>query len=112
VKDDDIIGLSKILDLSRMAKEWNPLGPGKGQKVGIGEWNKYRTTTNGDLQRQNDNLQQPNNGSNNPGSIDGNYSGNNGYGGSLSINDLIRLNLLKSTTTNMLNRMDASRTLR
>jgi hypothetical protein len=75
-----------------------------------GEWNKYWTTTNGNLQRQNNSLQQPNNGSNNPGSIDGNFSWNNGYGGNLSINDLIRLNLLKSTTTNMLNRMETSRT--
>ena len=107
VKDDDIIGLSKILDLSRMAKEWDPLGPGNG----IGVWNKYWTTTNGNLQRQNNNLQQPNNGSNNPGSIDGNFSENNGYGGNLSISDWIRLNLLKSTTTNMLNRMKTSSTI-
>ena len=57
-----------------------------------GEWNKYwqSSTTNG-------NLQQPVNGSNNPGS-----SGGNGYGGNFSVNDLIRLNLLKSTTTNLL----------
>jgi hypothetical protein len=70
-----------------------------------GEWNKYwqSSTTNG-------NLQQPANGSNNPGSSDGNFSGNNGFGGNFSINDLIRLNLLKSTTTNMLNRIEASRT--
>ena len=66
-----------------------------------GEWNKYwqSSTTNG-------NLQQPNNGSNNPGSSNGN--GNNCYGGNFSINDLIRLNLLKSITTNMLNRMGTS----
>jgi hypothetical protein len=59
-----------------------------------GEWNKYwqSSTTNG-----NGNLQQPVNGGNNPGS-----SGGNGYGGNLSVNDLIRLNLLKSTTTNLL----------
>ena len=65
-----------------------------------GEWNKYwqSSTTNG-------NLQQPVNGSNNPGS-----SGGNGYGGNFSINDLIRLNLLKSTTTNILTRMKTSRT--
>ena len=69
-----------------------------------GEWDKYWTTTNG-------NLQQPVNGSNNPGSSNGNFSGNN-YGDNFSINDLIRLKLLKSTTTNMLNRMDASRTVR
>jgi hypothetical protein len=60
-----------------------------------GEWNKYwqssKTNVNG-------NLQQPANGSNNPGSSDGNFS----------VNDLIRLNLLKSTTTNMLNRMETS----
>jgi hypothetical protein len=68
-----------------------------------GGWDKYWTTTNGILQ-------QPVNGSNNPGSSDGNFSGNNGYGGNFSVNDLIRLNLLKSTTTNMLNRIDASRT--
>jgi len=51
-----------------------------------GEWDKYRkfSTTNG-------NLQQPVNGSYNPGSRDGNFSGNNGYGGNFSINDLIRL---------------------
>jgi hypothetical protein len=56
------------------------------------EWNKFwqSSTTNG-------NLQQPVNGSNNPGS-----SGGNGYGGNFSVNDLIRLNLLKSTTTNLL----------
>ena len=60
-----------------------------------GEWNKYwqSSTTNG-----NGNLQQPVNGSNNPGSSDGNFS----------VNDLIRLNLLKSTITNMLNRMETS----
>ena len=54
------------------------------------EWNKYwqSSTTNG-------NLQQPVNGSDNPGSSDGN-------GGNFSVNDLIRLNLLKSTTTNLL----------
>jgi hypothetical protein len=65
-----------------------------------GEWNKYwqSSTTNG-------NLQQPNNGSNNPGSSDGND-----YGGNFSINDLIRLNLLKSTNTNILTRMETSRT--
>jgi hypothetical protein len=59
-----------------------------------GEWNKYwqSSTTNG-----NGNLQQPVNGSNNPGSSSGN-----GYGGNFSVNDLIRLNLLKSTTTNLL----------
>ena len=53
-----------------------------------GEWNKYwqSSTTNG-------NLQQPVNASNNPG---------NGYGGNFSVNDLIRSNLLKSTTTNLL----------
>jgi hypothetical protein len=53
-----------------------------------GEWNKYwqSSTTNG-------NLQQPVNGSNNPGSSDG---------GNFSVNDLIRLNLLKSTGTNLL----------
>jgi hypothetical protein len=53
------------------------------------EWDKYWkfSTTKG-------NLQQPVNGSNNPGS-----SGGNGYGGNFSINDLIRL---KSTTTNLL----------
>jgi hypothetical protein len=52
------------------------------------EWNKdwQSSTTNG-------NLQQPVNGSNNPGSIDG---------GNFSVNNLLRLNLLKSTTTNLL----------
>src|SRR5215468_12703729 len=46
-----------------------------------GEWNKYwqSSTTNG-------NLQQPVDGSNNPGSSDGND-----YGGNFSVNDLIRL---------------------
>jgi len=55
-----------------------------------GEWDKYWqfSTTNG-------NLQQPVNGSNNPGSSGGN-------GSNFSVNDLIRLNLLKSTTTNLL----------
>src|SRR5262249_37611407 len=53
-----------------------------------GEWQS--STTNG-------NLQQPVNGSNNPVS-----SGSNGYGGNFSVNDLIKLNLLKSTTTNLL----------
>jgi hypothetical protein len=67
-----------------------------------GEWNKYwqSSTTNG-----NGNLQQPVNGSKNPGSSDGND-----YGGNFSVNDLIRLNLLKSTTTNLLNTMETSRT--
>jgi hypothetical protein len=60
-----------------------------------GEWNDYWTTTNG-------NLQQPVNGSSNPGSSGSNFSRNNGYGGNFSVNDLIRLNLLKSTTTNLL----------
>jgi hypothetical protein len=57
-----------------------------------GEWNKYWkfSTTKG-------NPQQPVNGNNNPGS-----SGGNGYGDNFSVNDLIRLNLLKSTTTNLL----------
>ena len=71
-----------------------------------GEWDKYwqSTTSNGNLQQPvatngNGNLQQPKNGSNNPGSS----NGNNGF----SINDLIRLNL-KSTTTNMLNRMETT----
>jgi hypothetical protein len=56
------------------------------------EWDKYWkfSTTNG-------NLQQPVNGSDNPGS-----SGGNGYGGNFSVNDLIKLNLLESTTTNLL----------
>ena len=54
-----------------------------------GEWDKYwqSSTTKG-------NLQQPVKGSNNPGSNGGNFS----------INDLIRLNLLKSTSTNRLTR--------
>ena len=50
-----------------------------------GEWQS--STTNG-----NGNFQQPVNGSNNPGSGDGHFS----------VNDLIRLNLLKSTTTYLL----------
>jgi len=70
-----------------------------------GEWDKYWTATKG-------NLQQPVPGSNNPGSSNGNFSGKNGHGGNFSVNDLIRLNLLKSTTTNMLNRMNGRRTLR
>jgi hypothetical protein len=66
-----------------------------------GEWNKYwLSSTTGNLQQPNNpgpgssngNLQQPNNGSTTSSS------------GNFSINDLIRLNLLKSTTTNMLNR--------
>jgi hypothetical protein len=61
----------------------------------VGEWQKYwsTTTTNGK-----NNLQRP---------VATNSNGNNGYDG-LSMNDLIRLNLLKSTTeraTNMLNRV-------
>ena len=63
-----------------------------------GEWNKYWQSS-----AANGNLQQPVNGSNNPGSSDGN-------GGNFSLNDLIRLNLLKSTTTNILTRMETSRT--
>jgi hypothetical protein len=63
-----------------------------------GEWNKYwqssTTNGNGNLQQLNNN---PVNGSNNPGSSDGNC-------GNFSINDLIRLNLLKSTNTNILRR--------
>ena len=57
-----------------------------------GEWNKYwqSSTTDG-------NLQQPVDGSNNPVSSSGN-----GYSGNFSVNDPIRLNLLKSTTTNLL----------
>jgi hypothetical protein len=51
-------------------------------------WQSSKTNVNGDLQ-------QPVNDSSNPGGSDGN-----GYGGNLSINDLIRLNLL--TTTNLL----------
>jgi hypothetical protein len=50
----------------------------------------------------NGNIQQPC--SSNPG------NGNNGYRGNFTINDFIKLNLLKSTTTNMLNRMEMSRT--
>jgi hypothetical protein len=48
------------------------------------------------------NFQQPSSGS---------PYGKNGYGGNLSINDSIRLNLLKSTITNMLNRMGSNRTM-
>ena len=59
-----------------------------------GEWNKYRQSSKTNV---NDNIQQPVNDSSNPGGSSGN-----GYGGNLSINDLIRLNLLKSTTTNLL----------
>jgi hypothetical protein len=47
--------------------------------------------------KTNGNLQQPVNGSNNPGS-----DGGNGYDGNFSGNDLVRLNLSKSTTTNLL----------
>jgi hypothetical protein len=55
-----------------------------------GEWQKYWSTTTTDGKN---NLQQPSN-------------GNNGYGdGNLSMNDLISLNLLKGSTTNMLNRI-------
>ena len=51
----------------------------------------------------NNQINNPVNGSDNPGSIDGN-----GYDRNFSINNLIRLNLLKSATTNILNRMEAS----
>jgi hypothetical protein len=95
IKDDNIIGLSKIIDLSRMGREWTPFGPRT--VMGIGQ-NPGQNTEQGNGN---------NGGSNNPGSS--NSNGNNGYGaadnGNFSINDLIRLNLLKSTTTNMLNRM-------
>ena len=95
VKDDDIIGLSKILDLSRMAKEWNPLGPGNG----IGEWNKYwqSSTTNG-----NGDIQQPVN----PGSSGGNGGS---YGGNFSVKDLISLGLLKSTLSTNTNMLKSAR---
>jgi len=36
VIDDDIIGLSKILDIGRMAKEWRPLSPRPIPKTDVG----------------------------------------------------------------------------
>src|SRR5215813_8872307 len=57
---------------------------------GISIGNLQKPKTNG-------NLQQPVNDSSNPSSSSGN-----GYGGNFSVSDLIRLNLLKSTTTNLL----------
>ena len=55
--------------------------------------------TNGDLQQPNN----PGPGSNNTGIPSSN--GNNGHGSNFSMNDWIRLNLLKSNTTNMLNKI-------
>jgi hypothetical protein len=37
VKDDDVIGLSKIIDLSRMGREWTPFGPRT--DMGLGQVN-------------------------------------------------------------------------
>ncbi len=53
-----------------------------------GEWDRYW--------RANGNHHQPNNGSSNAGV---------GYGANFSTAQMIKLNLLKSTTSNMLNRM-------
>ncbi|MFY9870476.1 MAG: hypothetical protein WAK17_12205 [Candidatus Nitrosopolaris sp.] len=75
VKDDDIIGLSKIIDLSRMGREWTPFGSRTGQG----------------------------NGPNGNYNVNSSSNSNNGNG-NFSMNDLIKLNLLKSNTTNMLNR--------
>jgi hypothetical protein len=89
VKDDDIIALSKIIDLSRMGREWTPFGP----RTGMG-------------MHQNPSMgQNPEQGNGNNGINPGSNNGGNGYGGNYSINDLIKLNLLKSSTTTMLNRM-------
>ena len=105
VKDDDIIGLSKIIDLSRMGREWTPFGP----RTGMGmHQNPSVSMGMGQNPSMGQNPEQGNNGSNNPGSNNGG-NGNNRYG-NFSMNDLIGLNLLKSTTTNMLNRMETSRT--
>src|SRR5215467_14054622 len=60
-----------------------------------GEWNKYWKSSKSNSYS---NLQQPVNGSNNPVS-----SGGNGYGNNFSVKAVaVRLNLLKSTTTNLL----------
>ncbi|MGA9151294.1 MAG: hypothetical protein WBZ36_12015 [Candidatus Nitrosopolaris sp.] len=89
VKDDDIIAFSKIIDLSRMGREWTPFGP----RTGMG-------------MHQNPSMgQNPEQGNGNNGINPGSNNGGNGYGGNYSINDLIKLNLLKSSTTTMLNRM-------
>ena len=80
VKDDDIIGLSKIIDLSRMGKGWT------GPRTGLGQGNANSGSSN--------TAQQPN---------------NDGAGGqNFSMNDWIKLNLLKKTSTNMLNRMGST----
>jgi hypothetical protein len=70
-----------------------------------GEWDKYWRAT------PNSNLQQPNNGNGkipsslvNPQQLG---NSNNPGPGSISVNNLIRLNMLKTNTTNMLNRMGA-----
>jgi hypothetical protein len=63
-----------------------------------GEWNQWHQTTNNGS--SNGNLQQPNN----PASNNGNNSSN--------FSDLIKLNLLKATTTNMLNRMETKQITR
>ena len=70
------------------------------QLVGFaGEWSRYWSTT------QPPNLQQP--GSNGNNGNNG-YDGPNRNGDNLSMNDLIKLILLKTTSTNMLNRMGSS----
>jgi hypothetical protein len=102
VKDDDIIGLSKIIDLSRMGREWTPFEPRTGMSQNLEQGNGSELpsvkTGNGD------------NGSNNPGSSIGNNGEENEPQGPQipGVNGLIKLNL-KSTTTNMLNRMETSR---
>jgi hypothetical protein len=63
-----------------------------------GEWNQWHQTTNNGS--SNGNLQQPNNPARNNGNNSSNFS------------DLIKLNLLKATTTNMLNRMETKQITR
>ena len=95
VKDDDIIGLSKIIDLSTMGREWTPFG----SRTGMGQNPSVSMDQNPDVSM--DMGPEQSNGSN---GNNGSTTSSNGNG-NFSINDLIRLNLLKSTTTNMLNRM-------
>jgi hypothetical protein len=64
------------------------------------EWDRY-WTTNGNLQQSG----SSNLGNNNTSIPPPLTNGNNLHGGNFSMNDLIKLNLLKSTTSNMLNRM-------
>ena len=99
VKDDDIIGLSKIIDIGRMAKEWRPSSPrpipktdvGMGMNQGL-NYNMFNWNYGFPIGLEQGKSSNPGNGgSSNP---DG-YSGGKTNGFNFSSNDLRKFNLLE-----------------